>query len=147
LKKLYVDLDGGLRKCGRCGEIKPLELFLKLGRAKNGRGGICKSCCNAASKAWAKENPAPYKATARRTKHLLRYGITQQDYESMFVAQNGVCAICSSRANRDRLDVDHCHSTGKVRGLLCGCCNSAIGLLRDNPALIMTAAKYVEANQ
>jgi hypothetical protein len=90
------------------------------------------------------------RATASRTlKHY--YGITLIDYEAMFAAQNGVCAICQmpevvndhKTQKPRRLAVDHCHKTRKIRGLLCNACNTALGKLKDNPQLIERAAAYV----
>lgn len=87
--------------------------------------------------------------TSRTLKHY--YGITLAEYEAIFAAQNGVCAICQQaetsvdrKLNRPRrLAVDHCHKTNKIRGLLCLACNTAIGKLKDNPQLIERAATYV----
>lgn len=87
----------------------------------------------------------------RRRRVWLRqgYGITLEEYQRMFAAQGGVCAICAEpetstyRGKVRELGVDHCHITGKVRGLLCSQCNVAIGKLRDDPALIRNALAYV----
>lgn len=78
-----------------------------------------------------------------------RYGINFQTYHQLLVQQNQVCAICQQPEIRKRngktmaLAVDHCHSTGKVRGLLCNSCNTGIGLLRDNPLNLTQAAYYL----
>jgi hypothetical protein len=68
----------------------------------------------------------------------------------MLLEQDRLCAICGSRENRKingkyatELSIDHCHRTGKVRGLLCHCCNLALGLFKDNPALLEKAASYL----
>lgn len=70
-----------------------------------------------------------------------RYGITPEDYEKMFKKQKGKCAICGIK--KDKLDIDHCHTTKKVRGLLCGSCNRALGLLKDNTEFLNNAIKYL----
>ena len=67
-----------------------------------------------------------------------------RDYDLMLARQRGVCAVCGEQPAR-RLCVDHCHVTGKVRGLLCSPCNLAIGQLKDSPARLRKAAAYVEA--
>ena len=69
------------------------------------------------------------------------YGIGIKDYERMFKKQKGKCAICG--AKKDRLDIDHCHKTKKVRGLLCGSCNKALGLMKDNVQFFSNAIKYL----
>ena len=67
----------------------------------------------------------------QRALRLAKYGITIEDYEKLLVSQNGVCAICSGEPDTrwKILAVDHCHKTGKVRGLLCMTCNTMIGRL------------------
>jgi hypothetical protein len=80
------------------------------------------------------------------------YDITPEKYIEMLTTQNGVCDICGEKEMvingksgkiRD-LAIDHCHATGKVRALLCNPCNTAIGLLKDNPATLRKAADYLE---
>ena len=70
------------------------------------------------------------------------YGITEDQYVSAYEQQRGMCAICSTVLTTETL-VDHDHSTGKVRGLLCRPCNFALGLFKDNPELLVKAAKYI----
>jgi hypothetical protein len=76
-----------------------------------------------------------------------KYGISVDDYDVMLKRQGGVCAICRDppSGRYKRLDVDHCHSTGRVRGLLCHQCNTAIGLLKDDPEIIKNVAVYIAA--
>jgi hypothetical protein len=80
------------------------------------------------------------------------YGITLHQYEQMFKAQNGVCAICGGRETTNdkdgaprRMPVDHCHTTGRIRGLLCTQCNRGLGMFGDSPERLLAAAKYLEA--
>jgi hypothetical protein len=89
-------------------------------------------------RAWRAANPEKYKSSilrgtrnrsyeARRNTNLrTKYGITLIQYNEMNKAQGGVCALCSKPPKSRNLDVDHCHKTGRVRGLLCPTCNSAI---------------------
>lgn len=80
-----------------------------------------------------------------------RFGISLDDYNKMMEDQQGVCKICGLPESKldhrsklpRRLAVDHCHSTGKVRGLLCSDCNTALGLMKDNPKLLNEAIKYL----
>lgn len=75
------------------------------------------------------------------------YDLSPEDYETLLEGQNGVCAICGRDEDPSafvtRLTVDHCHDTGKVRGLLCGPCNRAIGLFNDDASVIERAAAYL----
>jgi hypothetical protein len=85
-----------------------------------------------------------------RARNLMRsYGITIAQYDAMFAAQGGRCAICLSdkpRGSRGRhFAVDHCHSTGKVRGLLCSHCNTVLGKMNDNPDTLLRAVDYLKA--
>lgn len=77
-----------------------------------------------------------------RRKLKYRYGLTNEQYDEMLLVQNGVCAICGQTDKRKRLAVDHCHDTGRIRGLLCSQCNVAIGALH-NQDLLDNAAEYL----
>ena len=79
---------------------------------------------------------------ARRSSLKNAYGISLEDYARLLVRQGGVCAICL-KAPAERLCVDHCHATGKVRGLLCRTCNVGLGCYRDDPSLVTAAAAYL----
>jgi hypothetical protein len=107
---------------------------------------------------WQLENPErlsayrreyrrrPERKAADREAHLRRqYGITIADYERMFEAQGGVCAICDEVRPEERtLHVDHDHATGVIRGLLCFRCNNALGDFREEYELFRKAADYLD---
>ncbi len=85
----------------------------------------------------------------KRTHHERYYGIKYSDYLSMCAKQSGLCKVCNGppaggRGLYPQLVVDHCHLTGRVRGLLCNYCNQAIGLLQDDPNIIRRASDYLE---
>ena len=80
--------------------------------------------------------------SARRAKKRDQKGMAWADYSAMRIEQGDRCAIC--RADVERLCADHCHKTGKVRGLLCRKCNFALGYLRDDPAIARAAAEYLD---
>lgn len=88
---------------------------------------------------------------AARESHLMRkFGITGADYDAMLAAQGGTCALCDRTAADQKrytafLHVDHCHDTGRVRGLLCDQHNLLLGRFNDDPALLRRAAEYLEA--
>lgn len=89
------------------------------------------------------------RAYAKRTQHERRlrsvYGMTPKDYEDMLEMQNNKCAVCGSeRTAKKRLVVDHDHTTGKVRKLLCDTCNRALGLFKDNPDVLQKASEYLQ---
>lgn len=81
------------------------------------------------------------------------YGISDTEFDALREKQGGVCAIChraqsaSADAQHQNLSVDHDHATGVIRGLLCNRCNRAIGLLQDDPRLLIAAARYLKRNR
>ena len=88
-----------------------------------------------------KEDRTPEK---KRATHLKgKYGITLEQYNEMHQAQDDCCKICNNKT--DKLVVDHCHTTGEIRGLLCSTCNSAIGLLKEDPKVISNAIEYLKS--
>lgn len=89
----------------------------------------------------AKERPDLIKASKLKV-----YGLTLEDYRSMIEAQDGKCAICRKDFQPGKLTgphVDHCHSTGEVRELLCRSCNSILGYADENPDTLVAAADYI----
>lgn len=97
-----------------------------------------------------KENPERFAAYERKYKHsheskrlMRKYGITLAFYNELLAKQHGKCAICGGGNGTHKLAIDHCHATGRVRGLLCKRCNTAIGMLNDNPDLLLRASDYV----
>lgn len=90
------------------------------------------------SKKWKEDNPEK-----ARDIQLKKYGITAKDYDSRLEEQKNLCAICRDSRGKRNFHVDHDHSTGKVRGLLCGNCNVALGLMRDNPEFLEAAISYL----
>jgi hypothetical protein len=80
----------------------------------------------------------------RRKRYDTVYRLSLVDYDAMRKRQNGVCAIC--KRSGQALCVDHCHACGKVRGLLCGKCNSVLGFCDDSPAHLLAAAAYLRAS-
>jgi len=90
---------------------------------------------------YRKENPE----IRLRNDLMKMYGISLEDFRLMEASQGGVCKICGRppSGKQKRLQIDHDHSTGKIRGLLCSNCNTALGLFKDNPHAIDAAAQYL----
>lgn len=129
------------KKCKTCKSLKPLEQFNKTGY-KQTRRGTCAECHNAYSRTQYALNPLPH----RERNLIRRYGITAIQYSSMLTAQGNKCAICktSNIKLKKALCIDHQHSTGKIRGLLCIACNHALGLFKDNITVLHRAAEYLQ---
>lgn len=86
----------------------------------------------------------PESKDAKYVRSLKRfYDLTEEQYDKMFENQNGRCAICFGES-KIKLSVDHCHKTGKVRGLLCRKCNLGIGFLNDSVDFLSRAIKYLQ---
>jgi hypothetical protein len=75
-----------------------------------------------------------------------QYGISLEQFDQMFAAQNGCCAICKKPFQKVP-HIDHDHQTGKIRNLLCTQCNSGLGFFKDCPSLLQDAIKYLEAHE
>jgi len=135
------------KKCNRCGEVKLASLFYRHKRMKDGLFGHCIECHKSYGKKWETENKEKRKATHIRS-HLMRtYGVSVEEYDQLRLEQNYCCKICGKHEDdvqHGRLCVDHCHTTGAVRGLLCKKCNSAIGLLGDDTAILSAAIEYLQ---
>lgn len=147
----------GMKRCTLCKATKPESEFSQDRAFHDGLSRKCKTCSNARSSAYAKANRkalnakqlARYHANKDRYHdyHLKRhYGMTKGEYALMFEAQGGRCAICGSTnpsTRTKRLDIDHCHETGRIRGLLCGNCNRGIGYLKHSINVLQSAIKYL----
>ena len=144
--------------CTKCKKELSLIYFRKHSTGKYGRNSVCKSCESERVVQWQRDNPDKVRARAKKfadkpsTKLYKRnwmlnknYDINQEDVDSLLILQDNACAIC--KRTNVKLHVDHCHSTQIVRGLLCGQCNKALGLLQDNPEIVEKAAKYLMKHQ
>ena len=137
--------------CKTCDVEKPLNEFKKGKGYKEGYRPNCIPCCNAydLDNYHKHKHKKPYNYEKDKDNKLrAAYGISYAEYTIMLEAQQGACAICgtTSTGKRKAFHVDHCHTTGKVRGLLCGNCNSGIGNLKDDVALLKRAIQYLENN-
>jgi hypothetical protein len=115
--------------CSHCGTRKPLtkENFYRDLNQTDGYGAWCKTCTA---------------EQARRSKRLSRYGLTHVEFLVLYSAQQGKCLIC--KTDKGKLNVDHCHKSKKVRGLLCSHCNKMLGHARDNKSILEAAIKYLD---
>ncbi|MET7848119.1 endonuclease VII domain-containing protein [Streptomyces avermitilis] len=123
-----VKVPEGHKFCRACKEIKPHSEWHRNATASDGLSTSCKAC----------------RAAKGRAGHLKRqYGMTEAERDEMIASQMGICVIC---LKAPAAHVDHCHKTGRVRGVLCFNCNSAIGKLGDDPDAVRRAAAYLEGS-
>jgi hypothetical protein len=102
----------------------------------------------ATQKVWQEANKEKVKAKHRDWFMKNMYGLTQEHYNDIYLRQDSSCAICKTEVTPPKkLDIDHSHVTGKVRGLLCGDCNRALGLLKDNPDFCFAAGHYLKLHE
>lgn len=130
-----------MKKCTKCGVEKPLSEFNNDKRRKDGKYGKCRPCHISVSREWQNKNPEKVK----NAKWLRQFGVSFDFVEGLKKQQNYKCAICFSvLGSETKAHIDHCHTTGKVRGILCQKCNQAIGLLMDSVDNLKSAQAYLE---
>lgn len=134
--------DYETRFCFKCGTQKAAE--------EKWYGAICKGCRSEATKKWQRENPEKDAARKRRAWEVRvrkTYGMEPGDYERILEEQNHCCAVCLRPLTNGRRVIDHCHVTGKVRGILHSPCNTALGAFGDDPIAALRAATYLFDHQ
>ena len=132
----------GLLKCNVCKEMLTIDKFPKRQQTPTGFDYRCISC----TKKYFKVRQV--KDQENRLKRI--YSLTLKDYDNMLVSQNGLCALCGTPAiesSHRRLQVDHDHETGKVRGLLCGNCNAFIGMADDSIEKLLNGVEYLKKHK
>jgi hypothetical protein len=149
-----------LKTCSTCKQDLPRSSFYREKARPDGRCPACRSCRIAANRIYSSEQGDQIKQRRRASRAARRdyyrgyqlkwgHGITLDEYNAILASQEGGCAICGGPqvAPHKHLCVDHCHATGKIRGLLCSPCNKSLGLFRDNPDTLRAAAQYIEASR
>jgi hypothetical protein len=151
-----------LKTCNKCGEEKNINLFKK-------NHAICRTCYNIWQKtkyrikvnteegrqkirnshlAWRRKNRLHVRKLSRNSHLKITFGITPEQYDEMCVKQNFKCAVCREKDDMGkRLSIDHDHSTGRIRGLLCTKCNLALGNLKDNTESIKRLLVYLTSSE
>jgi len=144
----------GKKKCSKCSQYLDWDCFRR--RRADGKlylNSSCKSCCKMQFDRWVENNKEHYKKIKNEGQKLLhhqhrkyeRRGITKEQYDIVFEAQEGVCAICKKPSkDQQSLAMDHNHKTNEFRGLLCKECNRALGLLGDNIGILENATNYLK---
>jgi hypothetical protein len=126
-----------MKCCSSCKQEKPLSEFYK-------KRANCKICSNKAVAQWKKNNIEKNKLSIQKSKLKTKYGITLEQYDEMVKEQKGVCYICKNENPTRKLNVDHCHKTGRVRKLLCDKCNMTLGLINDSQELLKQFIFYLK---
>lgn len=126
--------------CSKCKIRQPLAEFYVAYRSRR-LESWCRSCKYKSDK--ARRTPESRKLE-NRSNILRKYGLTIQGYDALLKSQGGVCAICGRTSTTGRnLAVDHDHTSGRIRGLLCDSCNGGLGLLQDSEEILEKALAYL----
>lgn len=129
--------------CNACEETHPITSFHKRTSAADGLQPHCKQC-----KREYQRSRCTWEGSIKHT-----YGITAAEWLALSEQQDHVCMICKQtetalfRGTIKRLATDHCHTTGKVRGLLCQKCNTGLGNFNDDTQLMLNAINYLNNTQ
>lgn len=134
----------GLMRCRNCGEGKP---FAEFGTEQTTRGikSVCKNCEKLRNRA-RYQGSAEVRIKEADRARTVNYGMSAGEFTAMLCAQAGLCAACDAQLGpaRKELHIDHCHSTGIIRGLLCRGCNLAAGHVNDSPDRLRLLIAYLE---
>lgn len=140
---IFVELEGvrynlnELKNCTRCKLVKPKTAFYNHSQTSDGKRGTCIPCVKETEKEYMSKN-IDRKRSWRLTHY---YGITKDEQQELFDRAGHKCELCESTT---RLGIDHNHTTGKVRGLLCQTCNSLLGYAKDDIELLQRAIDYLK---
>lgn len=139
------------KQCSRCKKLLPLSDFHhRTNGSRIGHVSQCKLCEAKRKKAYIKSKYRPGHLRRKREAAYRRtYGVTLRDYEELLKKQDGRCAICGTDKPGKRFKhfaIDHCHQTGEVRGLLCNCCNAALGYFGDDLNVLLKAVRYMQTS-
>jgi hypothetical protein len=146
-----------MRQCSKCREYKVRHCFNKDKKSSEGLSRVCKECrsnyrrlkfeeISQYNQEYRLQNLDKEKEKDRANNLKASFNLSIKEWEDMYEKQGKKCFICPKKVSgpNKRLCVDHCHKTGKIRGLLCDTCNRALGLLNDDTNLLRTAISYLE---
>lgn len=154
----YIPLEfRQVRTCIACNETKSIEDFRYSNKERGYRVSYCKSCQNKNT-----EKRRGYKGNRERNLRT-KFKIDSSDYLKLLELQEYKCKICgitleeykeaqkSTKINNvgqlREFSIDHCHTTGKIRGLLCNSCNTGLGCFKDSSELLQKAIEYLNSTQ
>lgn len=142
------------KTCTVCDEFKYMDMFYNRKASDDGKAYRCKECDKIAGRGYRSRNRERHLRSQRQANWKFKYKLSREQFEIMWDCQLGMCAICSipmihveldddSRNKSNTCNIDHCHESGEVRGLLCARCNKALGLFDDSCASLESAIRYL----
>ena len=127
--------------CPKCGETDIAKFYVDK------KGGRSNKVCRECHKKGCLERWHTRTWLDRWASRNYKYGVTKEFLLELYEKQNGKCKICDTEPTTQRgLHVDHCHTTGIVRGLLCHGCNVALGSMKDDPEILLKAVEYLRSH-
>ena len=169
-----VIIESPYKRCSRCATNRPPGEFCNDKSRSDGKHPWCKSCVSVSARnrrkkatveaqdrqreyqrLWARkpenrqkilayQRTEDGKASKRRAKRKLKYGITEKEYTEILASQEGLCAVCKEKPRSTRhTHTDHCHKTGRVRSVLCHNCNRALGAVKNDPKILRALISYL----
>lgn len=123
------------KMCPACKFWKPVKDFFKDASRPDGFHAYCSVCL--------KQRAYAARDLTKKRYRFSAYGLTHEAYTDLVNSQDGKCAICKIEPGEIRFHIDHCHTTGEVRGILCINCNRALGCFRDDTDLLSAAISYL----
>lgn len=135
-----------MKICSKCGTEKERTEYYPHSKTKDKLRADCKKCTYKAVRIRVEQNPEKYKPPKRNSWLMRKYGLSNEDYEKMLYLHASSCGICGSKdpkGKRKYFCIDHNHETGKIRGLLCQHCNTALGCFQDKQDVLQKAINYL----
>lgn len=132
-----------MKKCSTCKQEKPLTEFYTRSQSPDKLHFHCKECSKNKRNKWNSEKGKDYWRHASYVRASSKTGIPVEDIYRAIKSQDFKCKICKSPEKDKFLAVDHCHQTGKFRGMLCQKCNTGLGQFNDDPELLRQAILYL----
>ena len=139
--------------CSVCKVLLSLDKYHKSKSTKDGYSYRCKNCDYQARIKYRTERKLQYQTVTRKEYRKRVYGLSDDSFNTLWKKQKGKCPICDKTltdalGNKhlpSKAVIDHCHKTGKIRGILCTMCNKGLGLLGDNINGLKKAVQYLNA--
>ena len=131
-----------LKRCIQCSMELPLDSFWRHSIRPSGYNDRCKLCARRVDR--QQKSKPEVKAKRKDNELRKRYGINLEIYKKILEDQNYCCAICNDSLGQIQVNLDHCHETKLVRGILCNRCNTLLGNALDNVEILENAIKYLK---
>ena len=156
-----------MKQCTKCLQVKSFAEFHNDKHKKDNLHTQCKECHSLRNKTKRKTDivwremqaqrakqyrekyPDKNRDTIRNSTLKAKYGITSKEYDTLFESQGYKCAVCGSSKNQvyGKMPVDHCHNTGKVRGILCQSCNVTLGKVEEKEEILLALIEYLKKHK